>query len=150
MAFIKIFALGCKENFWAGANILYQVYLAGVTVSCRLPPGLASDFQEYVELPVSCRVVWCQIHRSLHGKKWFDCEPCIIAPRGEIKEYLDTPTSATRPTVGKLVSVGDAVKNNDITVGRKDSIIHRKKSIGRDKSRHRAAAAGRKTKKIGT
>jgi len=47
------------------------------------------------------------------------------------------------------VAVADAEKNNDITADKKDLIIHRKKSIGTDKSHHRSAAAGRKTKKIG-
>ena len=45
------------------------------------------------------------------------------------------------------MAVGDLQKKNDIT-DKKDS-VHKKKSIGGDKSRQKSPATGRKAKKIG-
>ena len=98
-------------------------------------------------LNCSCRVVSvAQLHRSEHGKKWFDCTPCPATR--DVRKHFETLTSAARPTPDKFVAVANLQKNNDIK-GTKDS-IHRKKSIGGLKSRQKSAVAGHKVKKIGT
>jgi len=93
-------------------------------------------------------MVWCQLHRSQHGKKWFDCQPC--RPPHDVKEHFEAPASKRRPVSGdrgKFVAAVDVHKNNDIT-DKKDS-VHRKKSTDGDKSHHKSAVAGHRTKKIG-
>ena len=101
---------------------------------------------------VSDECVWfdfTQLHRSQHGNKWFDCEPCHQSHG--VKEHFETAASKGRRTTGdgdKFVALGDVHKNNDVS-DKKNSIHRKKKSGDGDKSRHKSTAAGRKTKKIG-
>jgi len=90
-----------------------------------------------------------QLHRSQHGKKWFDCEPCPPSSHSA-KEHSQTAASNGRPSSaerGKFMAAGDAHKSNGIN-NRKDS-VHMKKSVDGDKSHRKSAAAGHKVRKIG-
>jgi len=93
-------------------------------------------------------MIWWQLHRSQHGKKWFNCESCPSADYA--KEQFEAPVAKGQSTSvdrGKFTDVSEDLKDNDIID--KNDLYHRKKLVAGDKFRRRSAAAGRKAKKIG-
>lgn len=89
-----------------------------------------------------------QLHRSKHAKKWFDCQPCHASLDVKERATSERRLAATSSDRGHVTSAGDPRKTNFVG-DKKNSSVHRKKSVGDDKPHRKAAAAAdRKAKKI--